>query len=418
MSIDKWTLESALDAAVDCLNRHLPGYIQSRLDADAERDRPLINGKLPVPKVVTTGMLDDLAADWVTPSIFLNATSTSYQNFNASSLLDSQPRVTATILMAEGDIDTSEQRVYSNALSMYSDGVRYILSTVFPEDGGCEVGVQAATPDSVQYSPLVRPDGYPVWLRWSEVSIVWTQRVVNSWSTDPPPWDPLTLDPLGWWDPLDASTLFVDAAGTIPAVVGDPVGMWASKGTAWYAGNASQTVSANRPLLRPDGVEFGPSTVSLVTNIVSTALPVEMWVVATNLASAGATSMIGNRTAGTGSDGACVYMVDTNSTNAQVRDGATGTPQTAANNVTSLAPKQVIRAEISQSEVAVTGNGTRVAKPVVPPMSANMPGTAFRLGAGGVISNWIAHEIFYFDRALTAGEAAQLRAYLEAKHGI
>lgn len=231
--------------------------------------------------------------------------------------------------------------------------------------------------------------------------------------------DPLTLNSPGWWDMLDVSTLFVDAAGTTPSTSnGDPIGLVKNKGTIGVTGDATQTVSANRPLRATDGVQFdGSSAMTLTTMIQGTPLPVEIWVVATKTSSVGNANLVGNRAVGTGNDGIGVYMISTNSTNAQVRDGTTGTPQTAAGNTTSLVPKQIIRAESRVNEIAVTGNGSRVATPVVPPMSANMPGTPFRIGTGGA-SPWIAHEVFYFDRILTTGEAAQLRAYLEAKHGI
>lgn len=68
------------------------------------------------------------------------------------------------------------------------------------------------------------------------------------------PFDPLTLGPLIWLDSADVATIFVDAAGTVPVVAdGDPVGRWVNKGTLGAAGDAVQTVSANRPIFRGGG---------------------------------------------------------------------------------------------------------------------------------------------------------------------
>ena len=421
MSTAEWTLEVALDAAVDCIERHLPGYLSARLAEDALRARPLLNGHLPMPKVVTTGMIDDLAADWVTPAIFLNATSTSYQNYNASSLLDSQPRITATVLLAEGDVNTSEQRIYSNALSMYSDGVRFILSTIFPQDGGCEVGVNAATPDSVQYSPVVRPDGYSVWLRWSEVSVVWTQRVNNYWQTEPPtppPFDPLSLDPLAWWDAADESTLFVDAAGTVPAIAGDPIGRWVSKGVAWYAGTATQTVSANRPLLGTGYVEFSLLANTLNTLFAGVDYPVEIVCVINSVGTGiGNRLVYGNRYYNGAPEGFFFGGYSSSGVITQARSA--GVTQNASYPSASYQEWQIARSTITTADVAQEATGGSPTTQTWSPALTSPAGTAaMRIGGGSNAGPMRIKEMFVFDRVLTPSERAQLYAYLEAKHGI
>ena len=416
MSTAEWTLEVALDAAVDCIERHLPGYLSARLAEDALRARPLLNGHLPMPKVVTTGMIDDLAADWVTPAIFLNANSTSYQNYNASSLLDSQPRITATVLLAEGDVNTSEQRIYSNALSMYSDGVRFILSTIFPQDGGCDVGVNAATPDSVQYSPVVRPDGYSVWLRWSEVSVVWTQRVNNYWQTEPPtppPWDPMTLEPLIWLDASDVSTMFVDSDGTVPVVAsGDPVGRWRNKGTLGAAGDAVQTVSAQRPVFREAAgnpcIEFNGAGPRMVTGHTPT-LPTSVWAHLVRTAPFG-----GSVRRFLATPTALPYFQVTDlaaGVNALYNEGSGGKTATA-NGPRSEA---VMGLDLAQGIHrmwlgTVSGDG---ATPPASNWTAAGP-------LGMVINGDVACDyrgLLLFDRILTDEERDQLRAYLEETHG-
>lgn len=70
------------------------------------------------------------------------------------------------------------------------------------------------------------------------------------------PWTPLPLFAAGeqgaWYDPSDLSTLFQDAAGTIPVTaVGDPVGRMLDK--SGRGNHAAQSVSAARPAYQTDG---------------------------------------------------------------------------------------------------------------------------------------------------------------------
>jgi len=70
-------------------------------------------------------------------------------------------------------------------------------------------------------------------------------------------WTPLQLFLAGeqgfWFDPSDISTLFQDAAGTIPVTAdGDPVGLMLDKSGNGY--HASQSVSGSRPVYRTNGV--------------------------------------------------------------------------------------------------------------------------------------------------------------------
>ena len=69
-------------------------------------------------------------------------------------------------------------------------------------------------------------------------------------------WTPLQIFLSGvlgvWFDPSDLSTLFQDAAGTIPVTAdGDPVGLMLDKSGNGY--HASQTGSGARPVYRTDG---------------------------------------------------------------------------------------------------------------------------------------------------------------------
>lgn len=56
-----------------------------------------------------------------------------------------------------------------------------------------------------------------------------------------------------WYDPSDLSTMFKDAAGTIPVTTnGDPVGRMLDK--SGNGNHATQTVSASRPIYKTDGI--------------------------------------------------------------------------------------------------------------------------------------------------------------------
>lgn len=71
-------------------------------------------------------------------------------------------------------------------------------------------------------------------------------------------WTPKKLFTAGeagaWYDPSDISTLFMDAAGTVPVTAdGDPVGMMKDK--SGNGNHATQTLSASRPTYRTDGVK-------------------------------------------------------------------------------------------------------------------------------------------------------------------
>lgn len=69
-------------------------------------------------------------------------------------------------------------------------------------------------------------------------------------------WSPLELFQSGelgaWYDPSDLTTLYQDAAGTVPVTSdGDPVGKMEDK--SGNGNHATQSVSASRPVYRTDG---------------------------------------------------------------------------------------------------------------------------------------------------------------------
>lgn len=67
----------------------------------------------------------------------------------------------------------------------------------------------------------------------------------------PAPWSPAALFAAGekglWLDPSDSATVFQDSAGTIPAAIGDPVGLILDK--SGNSRHAMQTTTTKRPIL-------------------------------------------------------------------------------------------------------------------------------------------------------------------------
>ena len=64
-------------------------------------------------------------------------------------------------------------------------------------------------------------------------------------------WGEPDVAAIGWWirrETFDASTLYVDAAATEPAVIGDPIGRHVNKGDLGALGDGVQEVSALRPI--------------------------------------------------------------------------------------------------------------------------------------------------------------------------
>lgn len=86
---------------------------------------------------------------------------------------------------------------------------------------------------------------------------------------------PASLFKLGevgvWYDPSDLTTVFQDSAGTVPGAVDQPVGMIKDK--SGNGKHATQSVAANRPILRKSGayyyLEFDGTNDFLVTSSIN-----------------------------------------------------------------------------------------------------------------------------------------------------
>ena len=100
-------------------------------------------------------------------------------------------------------------------------------------------------------------------------------------------WTPIQIFLAGekgaWYDPSDLSTLFQDAAGTIPVTAdGDPVGLMLDKSGNGY--HASQSVSGSRLVYRTDGtvhwLEFNGVNAFLQTEDIDFSVTKKMTAVA------------------------------------------------------------------------------------------------------------------------------------------
>jgi hypothetical protein len=249
---------------------------------------------------------------------------------------------------------------------------------------------------------------------------------------------PLSIDPselflLGeagaWYDPSDLSTLWQDTAGTVPAIVGDPVGRIDDK-----SGNAlhmTQATAAARPTLRQDAGggyylerDGGDDYMATASSVTLEAT----WTLA----------YAGQFAAGVGTSSSAYATIALNTTNyhligfrqdvgaarAVVRADSTSDALRTASGTNGLLPAAtngVVFSYLSATEVGVAANGdtyatTALGTPPVGPVAA----CSLRLGTQGGAALIIAsrcYGLIAVKRALTASERAGLRAYYVGKMG-
>lgn len=227
-------------------------------------------------------------------------------------------------------------------------------------------------------------------------------------------WDsPLKLKQDIWLDPTDIATLFQDAAGTIPVTsVGDPVGLWKNKGTLGSDGDATQPVSAKRPVWTDAGVLDMPAGSWLRTSYVATT-PFEVFVIARQKVRQGNgwASVIHSGLFGRSKPG-----VDNNFA-LRVKDQ--WAMQTSMGNVAigligwgRVDQMQILNGRVSSSETAISYAGhTAVGVGI----------TITSDGAGAVVVGSTYHDfevmdVLIFERILTGPERDQLISWLEAQH--
>jgi hypothetical protein len=243
--------------------------------------------------------------------------------------------------------------------------------------------------------------------------------------------NPAALFALGeagaWYDPSDLSTLWQDTAGTVPAVVGDPVGRIDDK-----SGNAlhmTQGTAAARPTLRQDAgggyyLERDGSDDYMAT---ASSLTLEAtWTLA----------YAGQFAAGAGTASSAYATIALNTTNyhligfrqdvggarAVVRADSTGDALRTASGVNGMLPadtKDVVFSYLSATEVGVAANGsayqtTALSTPPVGPVAA----CSLRLGTQGGAALSIAsrcYGLIAVKRALTASERGGVNTYYAGK---
>lgn len=237
--------------------------------------------------------------------------------------------------------------------------------------------------------------------------------------------DLMALDPLIWLDPTDASTLFVDSAGTIPCVPDDPVGLWVNKGTIGAVGNAAQPVSASRPVWTDTG---GGGVVSFdgVSSAINIAHRFQQWgfTVASTIAVVSGGYFIGNGANeeghwaisrqpswGVGNRTAIVGVLT--STGWQIQSNVDDSTQNDP--ISSIGVFSV-----NDSSIRTRGGKTVSSNPITAPepLAAR---DLIRIGAIRATSlhaNMEAGHIFLFDRELTDEEQMKLLAWMEAQHGV
>jgi hypothetical protein len=247
---------------------------------------------------------------------------------------------------------------------------------------------------------------------------------------------PLSLfassEPGAWYDPSDFSTMFQDSAGTTPVTaVGQPVGRILDK--SGNGNRATQATPGARPLLQQDAGGRHYLAVDGVDDILSSATqtqivgPWEFWAgvdittnggVQTNLfslspvggvSSSGETEGLFQR-----SDGAFRRVIGASRIAAETGYNAN---LDAAFTVGSRFVARV-RAETGPDQVSVTtpaGTATIAAAYTGTPTSGN---ARYNIGAGAGTAVWRFYGGLAIDRALTAGEAAQLDGWFRARMGL
>jgi hypothetical protein len=243
---------------------------------------------------------------------------------------------------------------------------------------------------------------------------------------------PLSLLPFVWYDPSDLSTMFQDSAGTTPVTAApDPVGRINDK--SGNGKHATQATSGARPLLQLDAGGRQYLAVDGVDDILSSATqtqivgPWEFWAgvdittnggiqtnlfslsPATGVSSSGETEGLFQR-----SDGALRRVIGASRVAAETIYNAN---LDAAFTVGSRFVARV-RAETGPDQVSVTtpaGTATIAAAYTGTPSSGN---ARYNIGAPAGAAVWRFYGGLVFDRALTAGEAAQLDGWFRARMGI
>lgn len=214
-----------------------------------------------------------------------------------------------------------------------------------------------------------------------------------------------------WFDSSDASTLFQDAAGTIPADDGDSVGRWDDK--SGQGNHATQSTAGDKPTATANGLALDGSSDHLdLPNIdVSGWAGIEIFIAFTRTSLSGQEGLIGDSVLF--SDAVLVYLRNTTpgygfSQGVGAGNLLGGTPAGQPDPI-------ILRTYWDGATRGIELGGTSVvsaASAAAVSWTANM-----RIGHTGVIAvprffGGSIHEIIVYDRGLSSSDAQAVTTYL------
>lgn len=232
------------------------------------------------------------------------------------------------------------------------------------------------------------------------------------------PFDPASLFAGGaqgmWYDPSDASTLFEDSAGTVPASVNGPVGRMLDR--SGRGNHAVQALAAARPMLRLDGGGRRYLEFDGVDDRLSSTLAVSFGHPWDRVSAIRQLSWVnGGRVFGNGSGGTLAGLLYQNQAvmGLALYDGAAA----AGNKAAAIGTAAVVteRRAGSQSQIVVNNGAPTGGNP------ASGAANGVTIGAdpgGGSPSGLAFYGLVTTKPPMSAAQMAQVRAWLASKAGV
>jgi hypothetical protein len=229
-----------------------------------------------------------------------------------------------------------------------------------------------------------------------------------------------------WYDYSDLSTVFQDAAGTIPGAVGSVVGLVRDK--SGRGNHASQATTSKKPILRQSGslfyLQFDGVDDALVTGNMdlSASDKLSLFVALDKLSNAALGIFAELQTVG--SNGTFRFSAPEN-TSGPYKLYSKGTALQAATSPNYTAPDVAVvtgTMNISAPQIVLRRNGSQVAVDVANQGTGNF-GSAYPLYIGGRTASSFPFNGYNYGLVLrggpsTAAEIARTEQYLAAKTGI
>lgn len=184
--METWALQYANRSAANALRELLPEWLEWRLNTDRTLppelrlyDHVPLNEKFPDPVYIGSGTFNDMAADGITPAIYLTTRVETFQNADATSILTTRPLMTGFILLGEQDTLSADSNEWKDVMAAYLEGCVRILTTRW--DACSSVGVMGVEPYSMTDAVETRTPEGAVFTRVSTFTLQLTQRVPNLW---------------------------------------------------------------------------------------------------------------------------------------------------------------------------------------------------------------------------------------------